>query len=47
MIYGGAEMRSVQKILGHSSIAMTEHYTAGAVADLCGTIEGRTYAIPA
>jgi site-specific recombinase XerD len=47
MIDGGAEMRSVQKILGHSSIAMTEHYTAGAVSDLVCTIEGRTYAIPA
>jgi integrase/recombinase XerC len=44
MIDGGAEMRSVQRVLGHSSLAMTEHYTAGAVVDLVGTVAGRTYA---
>jgi site-specific recombinase XerD len=43
MVDRGADVRDVQKILGHQSVAVTELYTSGAVLHLAEAVDGRWY----
>jgi integrase len=43
MVNRGKPLRTVQRILGHQSLATTERYVVGADADMRDAIEGRWY----
>jgi site-specific recombinase XerD len=43
MIDEGGDVRGVQRILGHRSVATTERYISGASDTTRATIEGRWY----
>ena len=43
MVEAGADLRLVQRQLGHTTIKSTEIYTRGAIADLRPCVEGRSY----
>ena len=43
MVNQGKPLRTVQRILGHESLATTERYVLGADADMRDAIEGRWY----
>jgi integrase len=43
MVDRGGDVRDVQRILGHRSVATTERYISGATDTTRATIEGRWY----
>jgi len=46
MVDAGADLRDVQAVLGHASVATTERYTSGAVLHLAAAVSGRWYGPP-